>query len=59
MSDNPSLVLRGIEDVIYEQRPIPESRYSSLGPTRSLCAHYCLVKENDVLVAVKKTGQLI
>lgn len=24
MSDNPSFVLRGIEDVVYEQRPIPE-----------------------------------
>jgi len=24
MSDNPSFVLRGVEDVIYEQRPIPE-----------------------------------
>ncbi|KJA30137.1 hypothetical protein HYPSUDRAFT_32232 [Hypholoma sublateritium FD-334 SS-4] len=38
MSDNPSFVLRGIEDVVYEQRPIPE------------------VKENEVLVSVKKTG---
>jgi hypothetical protein len=25
MSDNPSFVLRGVEDVVYEQRPIPES----------------------------------
>ena len=25
MSDNLSFVLRGIEDVVYEQRPIPES----------------------------------
>ncbi|CAA7259867.1 unnamed protein product [Cyclocybe aegerita] len=24
MSDNPSFVLRGVEDVVYEQRPIPE-----------------------------------
>jgi len=24
MSDNPSFVLRGIEDVVYEQRPIPD-----------------------------------
>ncbi|OBZ70304.1 putative D-xylulose reductase A [Grifola frondosa] len=24
MSDNPSFVLRGIEDVVYEERPIPE-----------------------------------
>ncbi|TFK43427.1 xylitol dehydrogenase [Crucibulum laeve] len=24
MSDNPSLVLRGVEDVVHEQRPIPE-----------------------------------
>ena len=25
MSDNPSFVLRGIEDVVYEDRPIPDS----------------------------------
>ncbi|KIM46077.1 hypothetical protein M413DRAFT_441139 [Hebeloma cylindrosporum] len=37
-SDNLSFVLRGIEDVVYEQRPIPE------------------IKENEVLVTVKKTG---
>jgi len=30
MSDNPSFVLRGIEDVFYEDRPIP----SSASPTR-------------------------
>lgn len=24
MSDNPSFVLRGVDDVVYEQRPIPE-----------------------------------
>ncbi|PCH41103.1 xylitol dehydrogenase [Wolfiporia cocos MD-104 SS10] len=26
MSDNPSFVLRGVEDVVYEQRPVPEIR---------------------------------
>lgn len=25
MSNNPSFVLRGIEDVVFEERPIPES----------------------------------
>lgn len=29
MSDNPSFVLRGIEDVAYEQRPIPDSQLST------------------------------
>jgi D-xylulose reductase len=38
MSDNPSFVLNAIEEVVYEQRPIPE------------------IKENEVLVTVKKTG---
>lgn len=27
MTDNPSFVLRGVEDVVFEQRPIPEGRY--------------------------------
>ena len=29
MSDNPSFVLRKIENVVYEDRPIPERMYSS------------------------------
>ncbi|KAH9482565.1 putative D-xylulose reductase A [Psilocybe cubensis] len=37
-TDNPSFVLRAVEDVVYEQRPVPE------------------IRENEVLVAVKKTG---
>ncbi|TFK91479.1 xylitol dehydrogenase [Polyporus arcularius HHB13444] len=38
MSNNPSFVLRKIEDVVYEERSIPD------------------VKDDEVLVAVKKTG---
>jgi len=32
MSDNPSFVLRAIEDVVYEQRPIPESKLTPTLP---------------------------
>ncbi|KAI0774214.1 xylitol dehydrogenase [Fomes fomentarius] len=38
MSNNPSFVLRKVEDVVYEERPIPD------------------IKDDEVLVAVKKTG---
>ncbi|KAF8974423.1 xylitol dehydrogenase [Flammula alnicola] len=30
MSDNPSFVLRGVEDVVYEQRPIPDIKGSEV-----------------------------
>lgn len=35
MSDNPSFVLRGIEDVVYEQRPIPDGQDRSSTPLMS------------------------
>jgi hypothetical protein len=54
-SDNLSFVLRGINDVAYEQRPIPEGFF--------YCQHRCpslliihLVNDDQVLVQVKKTG---
>jgi hypothetical protein len=31
MPDNPSFVLRGIEDVVYEDRPIPDSALITRG----------------------------
>lgn len=27
MSDNPAFVLKGVEDVVYEQRPVPERQW--------------------------------
>lgn len=36
MTDNPSLVLRKIEDLTYEQRPIPEGQESLSLPQRHL-----------------------
>ncbi|EJF61183.1 xylitol dehydrogenase [Dichomitus squalens LYAD-421 SS1] len=38
MSNNPSFVLKKVEEVVYEERPIPD------------------IKDDEVLVAVKKTG---
>ena len=56
MTDNLSFVLRGIGDVVYEQRPIPEG-YSivSIGDhdNSSLAP---IVHDDEVLVQVKKTG---
>jgi D-xylulose reductase len=53
-SDNPSFVLRAIEHVAYEQRPIPESRFKlSLVSYQS---QSWTVSDDDVLVEVKKTG---
>ncbi|KAF7791065.1 hypothetical protein EIP86_002026 [Pleurotus ostreatoroseus] len=47
MSDNPSFVLQGIEQVVFEDRPIPENPHFD---------HSASVGEREVLVAVKKTG---
>lgn len=54
MTDNLSFVLRGIGDVVYEQRPIPEG-YSivSIGDHDNSSI---LVHDDQVLVQVKKTG---
>jgi hypothetical protein len=60
MADNLSLVLRAVENLAYEQRPIPDSRDliillaagSSLNLSLSLA-----VSGDQVLVEVKKTGQ--
>lgn len=57
MSDNPSFVLRGVEDVIYEQRPIPEGTLACIrSPIYYRSYTYNTVADNEVLVEVKKTG---
>ena len=55
MSDNLSFVLRSIEHVVYEDRPIPES---TLECTTSIFESHMqkIVSDHDVLVEVKKTG---
>lgn len=57
MSDNPSFVLKGIDDVVYEQRPIPEGE--SIGTSSHRFAEDLPVTGNQVLVEVKKTGEYV
>ena len=57
--DNRSFVLRGIDDVVYEERPIPNGPFvSPPSPTSSTLIRLLLspVGEHEVLVEVKKTG---
>lgn len=51
--DNPSFVLKGIENVVYEQRPIPDSRFHLFPAHGPSCRS---VADNETLVEVKKTG---
>jgi D-xylulose reductase len=55
MSDNPAFVLRGIEDAVYEQRPIPESTLEC-DPHATKYFTETTVSDKEVLVEVKKTG---
>lgn len=59
MADNPSFVLRGIDDVVYEQRPIPErtSLYAEHHPS-DVEGQANPAGPDDVVVEVKKTGEL-
>lgn len=41
MTENPSFVLRGVEDVVYEQRTIPES---------TLGCSPCLVHDGQLII---------
>lgn len=58
MTDNPSFVLRAIEEVAYEERPVPESKL--VRPTvliHTLKYPAIQVSGDEVLVEVKKTGK--
>jgi hypothetical protein len=55
MSENLSFVLRGIGDVVYEQRPIPEG-YSIVSVGDHGTHRSPLVHDDQVMVEVKKTG---
>ncbi len=59
MSDNPAFVLKGVEDVVYEQRPVPEREWIICyvnGAHSSLTS--IAVRDDEVLVAIKKTGKV-
>lgn len=64
---NKSFVLRGVEDTIYEERPVPEREFQSQFNESVLYLNSDLITSiafllqpvgpHDVLVEVKKTGQ--
>jgi hypothetical protein len=56
MTDNLSFVLRGIGDVVFEQRPIPEGYILSSASVIMTTHRSPLVHDDQVLVQVKKTG---
>jgi hypothetical protein len=63
MSNNPSFVLRGIEDVVYEERPVPTGKIGFCHCDASSLIYVPIhiqstVGDNEVLVEVKKTGML-
>lgn len=59
MSNNPSFVLRSIEDVAYEERPVPESGEQNLIQSfrKDFTSERHIVSDTEVLVAIKKTGE--
>ncbi|GAB1519922.1 hypothetical protein RhiTH_002993 [Rhizoctonia solani] len=45
---NTSFILKAVEDVVYEDRPVPECKFTPRRPVK--------LQDNEVLVEVKKTG---
>lgn len=59
MTDNPSFILRGVEDVVFDQLPIPESKCCMFVRVFfTIHRKFYKVLDDEVLVAVKKTGRL-
>jgi hypothetical protein len=59
MADNPSFVMRKINETIFEDRPIPESEdYYFLPFGCQKLTRIFSVFDDEVLVAIQKTGTI-
>lgn len=54
---NNSFVLKAVENVVYEDRAVPESKSIPVAPL--IYSNFYPVQPDEVLVEVKKTGKFV